>query len=106
MLYMLKLIEANGIYNDTYNEDILIDIIDNKLDTYEKVCNALQNAYDKYYETLNYKSEEDALTDGVCFGSMFKNIPNEITKENGFVIMHPIDISADYDIGFAEINKI
>lgn len=102
MLYILKITEAYGIYSDTYKKDILLDVTDTKLNTNEKVANALQKAYNEYYRTLDYKTENDALDDGVCFGSMFSSIPPEITKKHGFQIVEPIEINADYDNGFLE----
>lgn len=106
MLYMLKIIETNRIYNDPFKVDVLLDITDTSLNTDEKIRNALQNAYNEFYNSLGYKSQQEADKDGVCFGSMFKSMPSRIMQKYGFLIVEPSEIYADYDKGFSEPNEI
>ena len=102
MFVKLNIREHNSVYADHYETDVIIDIIDPALqsDTDTAICNAFQSAYDEYYATLDYASDEEAENDGVCFGSCFSDIPSSITRKHGFLILEPKEFFADYDYGF------
>ncbi len=99
MYIKLNICENNSPYSDSYRTDVLIktkrDFVSNN-----ELINALQDAYDEYYGSMGYESEEDALNDGVCFGSYFTSIPKALHRKYGFKIIKPEELWADYDIGF------
>ena len=83
----------------TYTASYFIQAIDTLNCEYE-VRQALQKAYDEYFLTLGYHSEEEAFDDGICFGSSFCKIPVSITTKYGFYILDIKTYTADWDTGF------
>lgn len=99
MYIKLNICENNSPYSDSYRTDVLIKT---KKDfaTDNQVCCALQDAYDEYYKSMGYKNKEEALDNGIYFGSTFTSIPKTIQKKYGFKIIEPKEFWADYDTGF------
>ena len=101
MYIKLDICENNSPYRDPYEVTVFIKV-KKYFATDNELCHALQDAYDEYYKSMNYKSKEEALDDGVCFGSAFTSIPKAIQKKYGFKIIEPEGYWADYDNGFYE----
>lgn len=99
MYIKLNICESNSPYSDSYKTDILIKVKKHFVSD-NALINTLQDAYDEYYKSIGYRNKEEALDDGVCFGSYFTSIPKTIQKKYGFKIIEPKEFWADYDNGF------
>lgn len=100
MLIKLSMKEYNSPYRDACESEAIIEIDKTRLKNDTEICDACQQAYDEYFSTLEYANEDEALDDGICFGSCFPSIPENITNKYGFKIVKIIEYTTDYDKGF------
>ena len=99
MYIRLNIVETNCINPIPYEVYVFIKTKKNFASS-DELCDALQDAYNEYYETLGYESEDEASNDGICFGSCFTLIPKAIQKKYVFKIIKFKEYCADYDFGF------
>ena len=103
MLIKLSMKEHNSPYPNACESEAIIEIDETRLKNDTEICDACQKAYDEYFSTLSeYANEDEALNDGICFGSCFPFISENITKKHGFKIIHVIEYNVDYDRGFKQ----
>jgi len=103
MIVQLNIMERNSCGFEPYRIMPLIEIDDDLVNDVPGLC---QDAYNEYFATLlsngEYVSEKEALDDGICFGSCFSTLPEEITVKHGFRIIKPAEFEVDWDGGFKE----